>query len=559
MLTGYREDQFNQGKRRVLVIEDELINREILGMMLGDSFNVLFAETGRRAMELLETESETLSLVLLDLNLPDIKGIEILRSMKGEGPTALLPVIVMTADQDAEVECLSLGAVDFISKPYPKQEIVLARMRRMIELFEGRDLIRLTERDRLTGAYNPEFFFRYAEQFDAFHPDVQTDAILLSINHFRMLNERYGREFGDRVLRKVAENLMEAVGGEGGIVCRREGDTFLIYCPHRSDFDSILERACSGMDMDYHIRARMGVYPGADRSVDMQQRFDRAKHAADSLRNSYSREVGFYDSAMHEKELFAEQLLEDFRTAVKEKQFAVFYQPKYDIRPEKPVLCGAEALVRWIHPRLGMISPGVFIPLFEENGLIRELDTYMWKEAAAQVGSWKERFGRSIPVSVNVSRIDLNDPQILNTLESIADAAGIGRKELHLEITESAYTDNAEQIIEVVKALRDSGFFIEMDDFGTGYSSLNMVTSLPIDALKIDMQFIRSAFRGSRDTRLLEAVIGLAHSLEFTTIAEGVETEEQLQTLRTLGCEAVQGYVFSKPLPVGEFETFIGG
>ena len=544
-------------KRRILVVEDEEINREMLNFLLQDTYDVVFAETGGRAMTVLEEQYETLSLVLLDLNLPDMKGTDILRSIKSDIRTALIPVIVMTADQDAEVECLNLGATDFIPKPYPKQAVVLARILRTIELFEDRDIIRWTERDQLTGLYNREYFYRYASQFDTYHTDVPTDAIVLNINHFHMINERYGREFGNKVLKGIADKLRESVSGTDGIVCRREADTFLMYCPHRSDYDGILEKACIDMEGDHHVRVRMGVYAEVDRSVDMERRFDRAKQAADTVRNSFSRAVGMYDDSMREKELFAEQLLDDFHTAIREKQFKIHYQPKFDIRPAEPILNSTEALVRWQHPKLGMISPGVFIPLFEDNGLIRELDCYVWQEAAAQIRRWKETLGRVIPVSVNVSRIDLYDPKLLETLEGIAENENLMGGELLLEITESAYTEDSEQIIGVVSALRDRGFFVEMDDFGTGYSSLNMISTLPIDALKLDMQLIRTAFKDRKDTRLLEAVIGLAQSLGLPTVAEGVETAEQVFTLKAMGCDIVQGYYFSKPLPVEEFNEYV--
>ncbi len=545
------------GKRRILVVEDELINREIIGAMLHDAYEILFAENGAEAKAILSERYKTLSLVLLDLNLPDRKGIDILREIKENAGTALLPVIVVTVDQNAEVDCLNLGATDFIFKPYPKREIVLARIRRTIELFEDRDIIRSTERDQLTGLYNREYFYRYAAQFDTFHPALATDALLLDINHFHMVNERYGREFGDEVLRRVAQTLLEAVSESEGIVCRLDGDTFLIYCAHRSDYTAFLERVCVELNAEYRVRARMGVYAETDRSIDMERRFDRAKQAADTVKSSFSLAVGFYDDSMREQELYAEQLLEDFHTAIRERQFTVYYQPKFDVRFSTPALSSAEALVRWQHPKLGAVSPEVFIPLFEGNGLIRELDSYVWREVAMQCRRWKETLGRVIPVSVNVSRIDLNDPMLLGSLEQLTDEAGIERRDLLLEITESAYTENAEQIIDVVKGLRESGFFIEMDDFGSGYSSLNMITTLPIDALKLDMQFIRTAFRDRKDTRLIEAVIGLAQSLGLPTIAEGVETAEQMFTLKAMGCHVIQGYYFSKPVPPEEFERYV--
>ena len=546
-------------KRKILIVEDELINREILEFLVQDSYDVVSADTGARALELLEAQYAALSVVLLDLHLPDMKGVDILRRMKADSRTARLPVIVLTADQEAEVECLSLGAADFIPKPYPKQEVVLARILRTIELVEDKDLLRWTERDQLTGLYNREFFYRYAEQFDSYHRNQPTDAIVLDINHFHMLNERFGKEFGNRVLKRVAQQLHAEIGEADGILCRRGGDTFLVYCLHRGDYDGMLERISVDMGEGYRIRARMGVYPGVDRGIEMERRFDRAKQAADQVKKEYAGAVGFYDNSMHEKELFNEQLLESFHEAIRDKQFTVYYQPKMDIRPEEPVLHSAEALVRWKHPKLGMVSPGVFIPLFEENGLIRELDSYVWHEAAARAGDWKRRLGRSVRVSVNVSRIDLNDPQILEKLKGIVNDAGLDPGELLLEITESAYTENAKQIIDVVTAIRESGFHIEMDDFGSGYSSLNMITALPIDALKFDLQFIRTAFLEHKDTRLLEAVIGLAKSLGLPTIAEGVETAEQMLALRGMGCDIVQGYYFSKPLPAEEFEKLIPG
>ena len=551
------ESRTSRGRRRILVVEDEPINRELLNLILERDYDVEFAETGAQALDILGEQFRSLSLVLLDLNLPDMKGIEILRTIKGTQRTALLPVIVMTADQNSEVECLRLGATDFISKPYPKQEIVLARILRTIELFEDRDLIRWTERDQLTGLLNRAFFYRYAIQYDSLHPDVSTDAVLLNINRFHMINERYGREYGDEVLKRVAQELTAQFAGTDGILCRREDDTFLIYCPHRENYRDLLDRVCVQMDRDYQVRARIGVYSNADHSIVVERRFDRAKQAADTVKNSFSYAIGVYDDAMHEKALYTEQLLEQFHHAIREKQFTVFYQPKFDIRQDKPVLNSAEALVRWNHPVLGMISPGVFIPLFEKNGLISELDSYVWHEAAKQIRDWRNRFGKKVSVSVNVSRIDLNDPALLKKLERIVEEADIEHGQFLLEITESAYTDDAERICEVVKALREIGFFIEMDDFGTGYSSLNMITSLPIDALKLDMQFVRTAFRNGKDTRIIEAIIGLARSMGLTTIAEGVETAEQMLTLKALGCDIVQGYYFSKPVPAEQFEEFL--
>jgi len=545
-------------QKRILLIEDEMINQEILKMYLADTYDVAVAGTGKDALEIIRAQCERISLILLDLNLPDIHGLDILRQVKADTRSARLPVIVMTSDSESEVECLSLGASDFIPKPYPRQQVVLARILRTIELYEDRDTLRWTERDQLTGLYNKEFFYRYAAQLDANHPDEPTDAIVLNINHFHIINDRYGKLYGDEVLKQVAGKALEIVERRGGIASRSEADTFLIYCPHVMDYDAFFETVSGNLNQDgSRARLRMGAYANADKALDIERRFDRAKLAADRVKNSVTNVIGLYDSSMHEEELLSEQLIEDFPTAIREHQFQVYYQPKFDVRPSEPVLASAEALVRWQHPKLGMVSPGVFIPLFENNGLIPTLDQYVWCEAAKQVRDWKERLGIPLPVSVNVSRIDLYDPLLVDKLEEIVRQNGLSNEDLLLEITESAYTENSDQIISTVKTLQKLGFRIEMDDFGSGYSSLNMLSALPIDALKLDMSFVRNAFRERKDTRLLEVMILLAESFGLTTIAEGVETAEQMFTLKMMGCDIIQGYYFSKPLPAKEFEVFL--
>lgn len=545
--------------RRILIVEDEFVNRELLKAYLEDKYELLIAETGAEALEAVRKHFDTLSLVMLDLILPDMHGLDILREIKQDPDLSRIPVIVLTGDTESEVESLNIGASDFISKPYPRVEVILARIRRSIELSENRDLIRGTELDQLTGLYNREYFYRYAEQYDLYHREEDTDALVVDINHFRLINERYGKAYADVVLQQLGAGLLAAVKENGGIVCRREADTFQVYCPHREDYESFAEEvtAAASEGLKGRIRTRIGVYSRVDKSIDMERRFDLAKSAADTIRNSFSVSVAVYDNALHEKEVYAERLLDDFQEALTQKQFTVFFQPKYDIRPEAPVLSGAEALVRWKHPELGMISPGVFIPLFENNGLIRDLDNYVWREAAAQIRRWKDTLGHAVPVSVNVSRIDMLDPELTETLRNLVKENRLEYGDLHLEITESAYTQDAEHIIQIVSGLRELGFKIEMDDFGSGYSSLNMISTLPIDALKLDMLFIRTAFSEKGNIRMLEISLEISRCLSVPMVAEGVETEEQMLTLKRMGCDIVQGYYFSKPVPAEEFERFL--
>ena len=561
-MDGITDNSFSiSNKRMILVADDEMINRELLSGILKSDYEVIFAEDGNQALSKIYEYKDTLSLVLLDILMPGKTGIDVLKEVKADPTVARIPIIVVTSESTAEVESLKLGAVDFIPKPYPAPGVIQARVSRTIELTEGKDLIRFTERDSLTGLYNKDYFYHYAKQFDQFNRNVDMDAIIVDVNHFRMINERYGNTYGDEVLRRIGEKLKEMVHDDGGIVCRKEADTFMVYCPHREDYKKILENASVGLggeeSSDNRVRLRMGVYSDVDKALDMERRFDHAKTAADTVKNSFSKTIGYYDNELHERELYAEQLIEDFPKALAEDQFKVYYQPKFDVTSDVPLLVSAEALVRWIHPDLGMISPGVFIPLFEENGLIERLDNYVWRQTAKQVAIWKKNYDYAIPVSVNVSRIDMYDPQLTDILKTILDEEGLDCKDLILEVTESAYTEDSKQIIEMVEGLRSIGFRIEMDDFGTGYSSLNMISNLPIDALKLDMQFVRNAFREGGNTRMLEVIIDIADFLKVPVIAEGVETEQQLDALRKLGCDVVQGYFFSKPVPAAEFEPFI--
>lgn len=551
-------DLYVDGKRHILVADDEMINRELLENILCDEYDVLLAEDGERAYELIRENRNTLSLILLDLIMPKLNGLDLLLRLKDEPELRSIPVIVLTSDQASEVESLNRGASDFIPKPYPQPDVIRARISRSIELAEDRQIISATERDELTGLYSSEYFYRYGEQFDKFHPDSDMDALCLDVNHFHIVNERFGMAKGDEILKKIAGCLVTFFSTSDCVICRKTADTFLVYCSHRDDYTSITDKISEVCcDMPTSVKLRIGVYASCDKKLDIRSRFDRAKIAADLIKNNYSAFVSVFDEKLMENELFAEQLVDEFPKALAEKQFKVFFQPKFNIVGDKPVLSSAEALVRWFHPTLGMISPGKFIPLFEEDGLIAQLDEYIWRCAADNIADWKKRLGLSVPVSVNLSRAEMYDPALVGTFEKITSESGITTKDIYLEITESAYVRDSDQIVERVKELREHGFFIEMDDFGSGYSSLNMISELPIDALKLDMMFIRNAFNKSGDTRMISIVIDIADYLGVPVIAEGVETEEQYLTLKKLGCSIIQGYYFSKPVPAEEFEKFL--
>ena len=546
--------------RKILLVDDEFIEREMLGNMLKDAYEIVYAGDGEAALDTIKKEKYKLSLVILDLHMPKLDGYGLLKILHSDPELRRIPVIVLTSEKEAEVKSLQLGAADFITKPYEVPEVIQARVRHSIELAESSVIIHETERDELTGLFHKEFFFEYGRQLDEQSENMPMDAIVIDVNRFHLVNELYGREFGDSVLKTLGENIHGFVEETGGLACRSDSNCFYIYIPHQDDLKEVLSRQVGKIDEIFSepkIALRVGAYSDDGSGATMEQRFDCARLACGRLSKNYETSYGFYSTELHDSEVHSEQLIQDMDKALAEKQFKVFFQPKYNIEGDKPVLCSAEALIRWFHPAYGMVSPGEFISLFEEKGLIHKLDRYVWNEAAARIKEWKDKFGVTVPVSVNVSRVDVFDPLLGETLEGIVKNNGIRPVDLLLEITESAYTDNSQQVIDAVKALRDRGFKVEMDDFGSGYSSLNMLTSLPIDALKLDMKFIRHICENKKDFALVEIMIKIADLLEVPIIAEGVETGEQMEMLKSIGCEIIQGYYFSKPVPPEEFEKFI--
>ena len=544
----------------ILVVDDQEINRDLLCDILeGKNYELIYAENGKEALEQMRANIDELSIVLLDLRMPVMNGMEVLESVRNDERLRQIPIIVLTADKNAELQALQMGALDFITKPFDMREVIQARVSRIIELSEGRQLISAAEHDELTMLYNRNFFLEYANRLFHYHPEMHLDAIVIDIEQFHSINALNGREFGNNVLRILGNEIRSFLAETDGIASRIDGDRFDLYCVTNGDYQAILDRfqkKVSQYSNSANIRLRMGVRPWKEK-VDPQIMFDQARAACNMVRGNYQNSLMIYDEDLRMKEMLKQRLLNDLQTAVDERQFRILYQPKYDVQADPPRLTSAEALIRWQHPDLGMISPGDFIPLFEGNGLICKVDNYVWKEAARQISRWKEKYGFSMPVSVNLSRADVFTAGLVEKLTELIKANGLEFGDLKLEVTESAYTDNAHRVLEVVSHLRQMGFEIEMDDFGSGYSSLNMLSDMPIDVLKMDMKFVRNIENSEMDFRLVELILDIAKYLNLTVVAEGVETKGQLELLQNAGCNIVQGYYFSRPLPPEEFEKLI--
>ena len=546
-------------KKLVLVVDDDAINRRILCNILKDEYEALEAENGRTALDILESRGESISAILLDIVMPEMDGYAFLQIQQASPRMSGIPVLVTSymEQEEAELKALRYGAADFVSKPY-RPNVIRHRLKSAISLRETVALVRAIERDSLTGLYNKDSFYELAGQELSGNPETDYDLVAVDIECFRFFNDTYGANEGDHLLKFVAGLLRNVCGKGKGICARMDGDHFMLLMPRRERLSAKLPEEVHDKLHTYHMKARMkariairfGIYAIGDMTISIRGMCDRALLAAESIKGKYGVLTAEYNDSIRKKLLDETEITNDMAVALAKRQFVVYVQPKYDLYTEK--IAGAEALVRWEHPTRGFMSPDEFIPLFEKNGFITELDAYVWEETCAIIRECMDRGEKHVPVSVNVSRADIYNPDLPVKLLDIVHRHGLEPKHLHLEITETAYTQNPQQLISVVQQLKSFGFLIEMDDFGSGYSSLNMLSELPIDILKLDMKFIQNESKeGKRN--ILSFVIGLAKWLNLIVVAEGVETEQQMKMLRNMDCNMAQGYYYSRPLPAKKF------
>ena len=546
-------------KKKILVVEDNALNRSLLCQILAAEYDVLEAENGQEALDLLKQYGEAISLILLDIVMPVMDGYTFLSVMKADPAFASIPVIVTTQNdgESDEVAALSHGATDFVAKPY-KPKIILHRVASIINLRETAAMINLVQYDRLTGLSSKEFFYQQVRDILLRDPDRQYDIICSDIENFKLINDVFGVPTGDRLLKGIAQMCKQDVQGIGA--CGRiNADQFACLVPRQWEYsDGLFAKINARINELVDIRniiMKWGVYSIEDRAISVEQMCDRAILAARSIKGKYGKYFAAYDDTLRDQLLKDQAITDCMEAALAENQFQIYLQPKYRIKDE--CLIGAEALVRWVHPEWGFQNPGQFIPLFEKNGFITKLDQFVWDRACAVLKEWEDKGYPPISVSVNVSRADIYNADLPDILQKILRKYNLPPERLHLEITESAYTKNPAQIIDTVSSLRKLGFIIEMDDFGSGYSSLNMLNEMPIDILKLDMHFMQSETAKPNSRGILQFIIGLARWMHLRVVAEGVETKEQLDRLTEIGCDYVQGYYFAKPMPCKAFEALL--
>lgn len=423
-----------------------------------------------------------------------------------------------------------------------------------------RDLI---ETDPLTGILSMEGFKKRAEELIRDYPDNQYLLSFNNIKNFKYVNEKMGREAGDELLRFWAERSLSVLSDEEA-VGRVTGDRFAVLRRYTADeqLDGDVRDVVEPVnnyfiDRGQEMRLQLctGIYaltPEDHENIDVEKMLDYARIAEKKVRSTGKSGIEMYNPEQWEKEKQIVDISGYLPAALKNEEIQVWYQPQVD--SESGEICGAEALCRWNHARLGWISPAVFIPILEESGLIYELDSYVWEKVCKDLQRWN-RQGLRRSVSVNLSRSDISEERnIPGYFFGLTKKYDIEPEQLRIEITETAYVEHPEHLIRTTAELREYGFQVEMDDFGSGYSSLHMLKAVPVDCIKMDLHFLTGSGDLEKSRIIITQVIKLVHMLGMNLIAEGVETRAQAEFLKEHGCREMQGYYFYKPMPVDEFE-----
>ncbi len=546
-----------EARKMILVVDDSSINRQILSKILIDDYDILQAENGKIALALLEQHGGRIAVILLDITMPIMNGYEFLDAVQALPRFSGIPIIVMTQHEgeETEIAALSLGASDFLTKPY-RPTIIRQRIANIIKLRETASVVNAVERDSITGIYNRDEFYRRADEMLSKEPERSFYILSVDLERFKLVNDLFGADEGDRLLKYIAKLLQMSIPEEG-ICGKLSGDIFYALIPEDScenigqQIFAFLSNAIKDYPLNISLSLKYGVYRVKSRSVPINVMCDRAKLAADSIKGKYDIDFAYYEETLRDVLLAEQQMINDMKTALRNREFVVYFQPIFDLATEK--MTGAEALVRWMHPQKGLIPPDQFIPLFEKNGFITDLDFYVWDYTCRAIREWIDSGYKVVPIAVNVSRMDICDPNLPDILMGVINKYVLTPKNINLEITETAYTESPVQLIKAVHTLNELGFTIEMDDFGSGYSSLNMLSELPLHMLKIDMQFLHSHTNENRKGNILNFIISLAKWLGLSVVAEGIETHAQMMFLRSMGCNYGQGYYFSRPLSEADF------
>lgn len=413
--------------------------------------------------------------------------------------------------------------------------------------------------DSMTGLYNSETFYKKASEIINIQDDKKFAIISIDVDRFRLINDRYGIDAGNRTLEAVGKTIRE-VSPKDSIAKRYQSDVFSLLLKYETDQDLVtymtkLSAAVRDLKiLPMHLTVTYGIYKITDRTIPVRLMCDRARAVKKQIKGNALTNYAVYDDVIRLKLREQAEIEEEMQKALANNEFVIYLQPQINLATQK--ISGAEALVRWKHPIKGVMVPAQFLDLFESNGFVTKMDMYVWEEACKYLRDLQDR-GIFLPISVNISRVHIGSTNLSSILMDLIKKYNIAPKYLELEITENLFMDDVDELFEEMTELKKCGFKIMMDDFGSGYSSLNMLRNAPVDVLKIDRFFLDEIMSTSRGKIIVESSVRMAKQLGLDVIAEGVETKEQLEFLSQINCDVAQGYYYSRPIPTNEFEEFI--
>ncbi|RON50029.1 putative bifunctional diguanylate cyclase/phosphodiesterase [Pseudomonas frederiksbergensis] len=546
----------------VLIVDDQVTDLRVLSTAVQDLAEVYIAQNGQQALEIARQCRP--DVVLLDIEMPGISGFEVCRALKSDPELLDAAVIFVSAHTQTADELLALecGGVDFIQKPL---NVPVARARIKAHIALRKEAKRLANHDALTGLPNRILLQDRTEQAlqKARRSHGRVAMLLLDLDNFKVINDSMGHSVGDLVLQKVAFRLSRSLLSED-TVSRQGGDEFIVLLPEVIGFDAVgdfAQRVLATISSPFSIHgnrydlgASIGISVFPEDSDDMESLYRHADAAMYQAKLSGRNRYCFFSSHI-ESSMRARHLLErHMRNALEEGVFEVFYQAKVDARHHRVI--GMEALIRWRNPDGVLISPADFIPLAEETGLIIPIGKYVLLQACKDTRVLRE-LGHDISISVNISAVQFREASFLDMVKSILVESGLEARFLELEITEGVLARDIDNARETLSLLKTLGVRISIDDFGTGYSSLAYLKRFPIDVLKIDQSFVRDMLTDKSDSAIIEAIIKLGQALGLELVAEGVETQEQADTLLRQGCQIMQGYLYCRPIPFSQIASFL--
>lgn len=415
----------------------------------------------------------------------------------------------------------------------------------------------LLEHDDLTGILAEKTFYKQVQERLTKAKPGEYCIVYLDVYKFKLINEIFGYDKGDELLCAIGEELEQLTEGCNGLCGRISGDKFALFIPHQEELIKLFytRKKRKKRILPIEIYLYYGVYVVNHMDIPPAQMVDCAQLAQRAIKGNYDNYVSYYNEKIKDQIMKEQEIISSMSKALDNGEFVVYLQPQYNYREGR--ICGSEALVRWKSPEKGLIPPGDFIPVFESNGFIIKLDENVWEQVCKLQRKWLDAGYDPLPISVNVSRADLLKGCVAEKIMGLIEKYDLTSDLIRVEVTESAYMDNPQQLIMEIDILRNNGLLVEMDDFGSGYSSLNMLKDVPIQVLKTDLKFLAGTGIEMRKESILANVVRMAHQMGMSVIAEGVETKEQADYLLQLNCEQMQGYYFSRPIPVEEFEKLV--